>query len=76
MLLQALHLYTGGRDCDLFSCVLARVAVVAVRLGSGGSEAVLLRSAVAFLRCGGCSFRLGRLCGGAFTVCCGVSALC
>ena len=50
--------------------------MVAVRLGSGGSVAVYLRSAVAFLRSGGCSFRLGRLCGGAFTVCCGVSALC
>ena len=53
MLLEALRLYAGARDCDLFSCVLARVAVVAVRLGSGGSVAVLLRSAVAFLRCGG-----------------------
>ena len=51
MLLQALRLYAGGRDCDLFSCVLARVAVVAVRLGLGGSVVVLLRSAVAFLRC-------------------------
>ena len=49
-------------------------AVVAVRLGSGGSVAVYLRSAVAFLRSGGCSFSLGRLCGGAFTVRCGVSA--
>ena len=38
---------------------------MAVRLGSGGSVAVLLRSAVAFLRSGGCSFNLGRLCGGA-----------
>ena len=38
--------------------------------------AVLLLSAVVFLPSGGCSFRLGRLCGGAFTVCCGVSALC
>ena len=58
-------MYAGGRDCDLFSCVLARVAVVVVHLGSGGSVAVLLRSAVAFLRSGGCSFNLGRLCGGA-----------
>ena len=64
MLLEALRLYAGGRDCDLFSCVLARVAAVAVRLGSGGSEAVLLRFAVAFLRYGGYSFRLRRLCGG------------
>ena len=53
MLLEALRLYAGGRDCDLFSCVLARVAVVAIHLGSGGFVAVLLRSAVAFLRCAG-----------------------
>ena len=48
--------------------------MVAVRLGSGGSVAVYLRSAVAFLRSGGCSFSLGRLCGGDFTHRSGVSA--
>ena len=48
--------------------------MVAVRLGSDDSVAVYLRSVVAFLRSGGCSFRPGRLCGGAFTVRCGVSA--
>ena len=31
----------------------ARVAVVAVHLGSGGSVVVILRSAMAFLRCAG-----------------------
>ena len=53
MLLEALRLYAGGRDYDLFSYVLARVVVVVVRLGSGGSVAVLLWYAVAFLRCAG-----------------------